>query len=248
MTSPDLAKCALDINEAIKAKKSVILACHCSISYSGRAESFLEFGDRMVIIKQDATLLVHQPTGSNPINYMRPESHNAVSLFQGVLTLKSTNIAVKEFMEIAIKKVYYCQVESLEDNKQIVIQGTEKDMSDMIFNNPALIEPGFRPLSQEEHTKHGFIDVFGYDKENIFTIIECKRYCADPKAVDQLNRYVRKMKEAKGVQRVRGILAAPKVSASAKKMLEDLHFEFRPISPPKYLERYQKDQKALNDF
>ena len=244
----DLGQYALALREALKAKKCVMISCNCSIMYSGRAESFLDFGDRMIVIKEDATLLVHQREGSNPVNYMKQDSFHIVSFHKGVIKIKSKHIALKEFMDIEIKEIYGLHARLLEDHKSIVIQGTEKDMSDMIFAQPSLIEPGFKPLSQEEHTLYGFIDVFGYDKDNVLTIIECKRFVADPKAVDQLQRYVRKIKSSKGVDKVRGILAAPRISPNAQKMLDDLKFEFRQINPPKYLERYHKDQRALKDF
>src|SRR3989344_6056761 len=157
-------------------------------------------------------------------------------------------MAIKEFMDIHITKIFSLNEFELDDTKSLVLQGTEKDLSDMLFKNPELIEPGFNPLSQEEHTKYGFIDIFGYDKNNILVIVECKRFTADPKAVDQLERYVRKIKASKGLQKVRGILAAPRISPNALQMLKDHNFEFLSIIPPKYLEKYLHDQKQLNDF
>ena len=62
------------IEEAINKNHSVVIGCTCEIWYSGRAESFLPAGDRIIIIKEDNTLIVHQPTGNNPINYMKPQA------------------------------------------------------------------------------------------------------------------------------------------------------------------------------
>ena len=59
------------INNALSKNKTVIIGCHCSVKYSGRAESFLPKGDRLVVIKQDGSLLIHQPYGSSPVNYMK---------------------------------------------------------------------------------------------------------------------------------------------------------------------------------
>ena len=118
----------------------------------------------------------------------------------------------------------------------------------MLYNNPEMIEEGFRPLSMEEHTKYGFIDVFGYDKENVLTVIECKRYSGDLKAVSQLRRYVEKIKSAKGIENVRGVLACPKMSDNALKMLTDFGFEFKSVKPPKYLEKFDKKQRSLGHF
>src|SRR3989344_4738370 len=230
--------------EALRSNRIVVLGCACEIHYSGRAESFLSSGDRLIIIKSDKTLLIHQPAGSNPINYMKEGTSYNLSVDGGKLVLHCSNILSKEFMDVVISTVHFFEQLQLDDSAKIQLVGSERDMSDMIYNNPGLVEPGFRPLSREEHTKYGFIDVFGYDRNNTLIVIECKRFTADPKAVDQLHRYVRKIKQAKGISNVRGILAAPKISPNAEKMLNDLNFEFRAIKPPKYLERFSKNQKA----
>jgi hypothetical protein len=79
-------------------------------------------------------------------------------------------------------------------------------------------------------------------------VIECKRYRGDLSAVTQLRRYVEKIKEAKGVDNVRGILICPKISPNALRMLQDCGFSFKAVNPPNYLERYDKGQKRLDGF
>ena len=170
-------------------------------------------------------------------------TYNGVELF-----LNSRNLAIKEFLDVKIQHVNFFNSFRHEDAHTIQIAGTERDMSDMIYDNPKLIEEGFKPLSREEHTRYGFIDVFGQDKDNNLTIIECKRYVGDLKAVTQLRRYVERIKEAKGIPNVRGILACPKISPNALKMLQDWGFEYRSVEPPKYLERHNKDQRTLSFF
>ncbi len=235
-------------NSAVQNGKSVILACRCSVSYSGRAESFLADGDRIIIIKSDKTLLVHQPQGSNPINYMKEgSSHKLLRKGEGFV-LKSSNLPLKEYLQVDISRVHSLQVLDLSDSEQIQLVGSERDMSDMIYANPSLISPDFKPLSREEHTKYGFIDVFGYDKDNNLVVIECKRYSADFTAVDQLLRYMKKIRQLKGVEKVKGIIAAPKISPNALKMLHDHGCEFRSVNPPKYLEKYDRQQQKLGSF
>lgn len=237
-----------EFNEALEKSKTIMLSANCCIRYSGRAESFLHFGDRLIIIKADKTLLVHQPKGSNPINYMREGSAHKLVEDEGRMILKSSNLPLKEFLEIELKHVHFFNTLPLEDNETIQLNGTERHMADMLYNNPDIIEKGFKPLSREEHTKFGFIDLFGYDKNNVLVVIECKRYAGDPKAVDQLKRYVSKIKQAKGLSNVRGILACPKLSAAAKQMLENAGFEYRFIKPPKFMEKYDADQKKLGQY
>jgi endonuclease len=236
------------INNALKKNETIVLCCNCQINYSGRAESFLDFGDRVIIIKSDNALLVHQHQGNAPVNYMKPNTNHSLEIQDESIILKSKNQTLKEYMDIIIKKIHFLNTQKMEDSNSIRIAGTEKDMSDMIYNNPQLIEEGFKAASREEQTKYGFIDVLGVDKNNILTVIECKRYCADLGAVTQLRRYVEKIKKNKGIERARGIIAAPKITPNALKMLNDWGFGFKQIEPPKHLEQYKKNQKRLDLF
>ena len=244
----DTVDYALKFDEALSKKETIVMMCSCTIRYSGRAESFLDKGDRIILIKQDSTLLVHQYDTNNPINYMKAESSHFVSLTEGMLHLSSKNLVLKEYMDIIIDKIYCFFSRKLLDAETIMIQGTEEDMAEMIYANPEMIEKGFKPLSREEHTQFGFIDVFGHDKNNILVVIECKRFNADFNSVAQLQRYVSRIKEAKGLSEVRGIIAAPHISDNAKAMLTESGFEFRQVEPPKYLERFNKSQTSLGQF
>ncbi|MFH1473370.1 MAG: endonuclease NucS, partial [Candidatus Aenigmatarchaeota archaeon] len=212
------------IEDAVSKNETLVIACRCVVTYSGRAESFLPAGDRLVIIKSDHTVIVHQPSGNNPVNYMKPATTIKAAIEDGKLAVHSHNIMLKDYMDVLIETVYFLNSHRLEDGASIVVSGTEADMAQMLYKNPNLVEKGFKPVSMEEQTKYGFIDVFGYDKNNILTIVECKRQVADLKAVDQLRRYVEKVKASKGLEKVRGILAAPSISTNAQMMLQDFGF------------------------
>lgn len=235
-------------NDAIKRNETLVLFCNCKIRYSGRAESYLDWGDRIIMIKSDNALLVHQPTGNAPINYMKPNTTHSLRLENDTLHMKSQNLAMKEHMDITIQKVHTFHSHKLEDGATITVQGTEADMSNMLYDNPEMIEDGFKPVSREEQTKYGFVDVLGVDKDGTLTVVECKRYKAELSAVTQLRRYVEKMMVTKGISKIRGIVAAPKISDNAKRMLEDWGYEFKQVHPPKYLEDYNKKQASLEDF
>ncbi len=229
-------------------KETIVLAAKCEVIYSGRAESFLAEGDRIIMIKQDKTLLIHQPKSSLPINYMKEETEYNFETNQGELIIKAHNKKYKEDLEINVKKAYFLKSLKLDDDQKLIIKGTERDMAEMIMKNPKIISDDFKPLSREEHTKYGFIDVFGYDSKGNLIVIETKRYVGDPKAVSQLRRYVERIKYAKGVGKVKGILACPRVTPNAKKMLNDFGFEFKKVNPPRYFENEKKKQKKLLDF
>jgi len=242
-------KYIVQIKNAIERKELIVVAAECEVWYHGKVESYLPEGDRIIVIKQDGVLLVHQPVSVNPINYMKEGTEHLIIEEDGVF-LKSKNIFLKDYMDVKFHRIYFVNTESLEDSKDIIVSGSEKDMSDMIFNTPEIIEDGFKPFSREEHTKFGFIDVFGIDKNGRIVVIECKRDFADFKAVSQLHRYIHKIMKSKGIteEYVRGIIAAPRISENALVMLREYGFEFKSIFPPKYLEMYDSHQKKLFDY
>ena len=230
------------LKDAINSRQTVAIFANCSVSYNGRAQSFLDAGDRLIVIKSDNTILVHQPAGNVPINYMKAGTHFEV---EGSVIHAYNS---KEYLDVELHEVYSILNRELKDGKELELQGSERQMSDMIYDNPSCIGEGFKPLSREEHTKYGFIDVFGYDSKNNLTIIECKRFTATLDAVTQLRRYVEKMESVKGVKGVRGIIAAPSISSNAMQMLKDYGYEYRKVDPPMHYERHKKDQVSLDSF
>ncbi|MBN2459846.1 endonuclease NucS [Candidatus Woesearchaeota archaeon] len=246
----ELVEFKVKFQESIARNESIVFFCSCEIAYSGRAEAFLARGDRIIVVKADNTLLIHQPEGGNPINYMRPGSKIELQQLDSHLLLKAQNLDSKDYIDMQIFRVYSFMSHKLEDGIKQELAGNEKDMSDMIKDHPEIISPEFKPLSREEHTKFGFIDVFGHDKKGNIVIVECKRYTASLQCVTQLRRYVEKISELKGLplERVKGIMASPSISTNALDMLKKWGFEWKQVNPPKRLERYNRDQKTLSVF
>ncbi len=234
--------------EAYAKKEFITFFCKCKIVYSGRAEAVLGKGDRMVGVKQDGTIFVHQPEGGNPINYMKAGGSAELVKHDYWMFFKAYNPLTKEYLELEISRVYSFASQRLEDGQKQLLAGSEADMSDMIKQNPILISDDFKPLSREEHTKFGFIDVFGHDNKGTLIIIECKRYTAGLDAVQQLRRYVEKIKELRGIKTVSGIIASPKISPNAEEMLKKWGFTWKLVNPPMRLIRHNKSQKGLDAF
>ncbi|NYZ80029.1 DUF91 domain-containing protein, partial [Candidatus Micrarchaeota archaeon] len=59
--------------KAIDDKRNLIVVGECSVKYHGRAASKLSSGERIVIIKQDGSFLVHQNKNMAAINYQPPK-------------------------------------------------------------------------------------------------------------------------------------------------------------------------------
>ena len=245
---PSLDSCNEVLASAINSHSCCIIGGNCRVWYTGRAESYLEFGERVVFFKKDGTVLIHQSEGSAPVNWMPADSVSQCFIRDFKLVILSTLPKDGQRLKVEFDRVNFLNSFRLEDGVTLVSAGSEKDMAIMLYNNPDLIESGFKPISLEEQTAFGFIDVFGYDKDNFLVVVECKRYAASLDAVTQLRRYVEKVKSMKGVDRVRGIIAAPKISPNALKMLEDWGFKFVKIDPPKYFEDIKKKQTTLKSF
>ena len=118
--------------EATKKNKVISFFANCEIKYSGRAEAELGRGDRLIVIKADNTLLVHQPKNSSPVNYMKQDTTYELAKEKKHLVLLARHTKLKEFMEIVIYRVYDCISHMMEDGQKLELVGTEKDMSDMI--------------------------------------------------------------------------------------------------------------------
>lgn len=226
----------------------LVFFCSCEINYSGRAEAHLPKGDRLIVIKQDGVFLIHQPEKGNPINYLKTGAELTLEKYEGRLLMKGKYTPNKEFLDVEIYKVYDVMRRRLEDGQKQILQGSEADMSDAIRDNPSLISNDFKPVSREEQTKVGFVDVFGHDGHGNLMVIECKRYTASLSAVSQLHRYVEKIKEVKGTTNVKGIMACPKITANAEEMLKSYGYEWKLVKPPMRHARYDKKQQSLGSF
>jgi RecB family endonuclease NucS len=244
----EMLQFAEEFEKAKSAHEALTFYCSCEITYSGRAEAFLPRGDRLIIIKQDGVLLVHQPENGNPINYLKAGGELWLEKTEHHVILHGKYTPNKEFLDIKIFRVYDAMRRRLEDGQRQSLAGNEADMSDHIRDHPEIISKDFKPLSREEHTKVGFVDVFGHDGKGSLVVVECKRYTAGLAAVSQLRRYVEKIKELKGTDNVRGVMASPSIAPNALEMLKGYGFTWAHVHPPKRQERHAKSQKSLDAF
>lgn len=239
-----------EVTQNLERGEFICFFCRCNISYSGRAESYLDDGDRFIAIKQDRTVIIHQPEGGMPINYVKaPASCELVYNFEdGQDQIIFCATSGDDEVVAVITEIYESFSRRLIDGQKQDLSGKESEMSDMLREQPELISKDFKPLSREEHTKYGFIDVFGHLGDGTLAVVECKRYTAGLSAVSQLRRYVEKMKKSKGIDKVTGILAAPAITANAQDMLKDWGFQFAAVTPPKMKMKKRREQKKIDQF
>lgn len=230
-----------------KVEKTILLLIgDCMVDYRGRARSILDWGERIVMIKQDGNVLVHQPEMREPVNWQPSGTTTEFKEENNSLVIRSRHSHPPEKMKITFRNLKMIIATSLRDNADLVIAGMEIDVVNQIISEPDIIEEGLRISKREKHVKSGMIDLFGYDKNHTPTIIEVKRSIANISAVHQLRMYVTDIKKDVKEANVRGILCAPHVPDMVKHLLSDYDLEWREVERKVVIP--DDWQKTLKDF
>ncbi|KYK29752.1 hypothetical protein AYK20_00010 [Thermoplasmatales archaeon SG8-52-1] len=231
-----------------KADKTILIIIgDCMIDYRGRARSFLDWGERIIIIKQDGSVLVHQPVMREPVNWQQPGSKTNYIVKDDFLILKSRHTRPPEKMKITFRTIKLAVASILHDKAKLLISGMETDVVNEIISNPESIEKGLRISKREKHVKSGMIDLYGYDCNHIPVVIEVKRSLATISAVQQLRMYVSDIKKDIDTANVRGILCAPRIPDMVKKLLSDYNLEWKEVERNIVLpDDYQKTLKEFS--
>ncbi|MBN2599828.1 MAG: endonuclease NucS [Candidatus Thermoplasmatota archaeon] len=230
-----------------KPEKTLLLVMgECMVDYHGRAKSLLDWGERLIMIKQDGTVLVHQPVMREPVNWQPTGSITEFNTKDDLLIINCRHLKPPEKMKVTFRQLKLVTATSLVDRASLVIAGMEIDVVNQIVNDPAQIEEGLRIVKREKPVKTGSIDLYGFDKNHIPVVIEVKRSLATISSVHQLRMYVTDIKKDRKEPTVRGILCAPRVPDMVKKLLEEHNLEWREVERKIILP--DNRQKTLKEF
>ena len=228
MEEPDPEEIS-DLINKLKHLYMIILFARCEINYEGRAKSTLTLGDRLVLIKPDGALLVHEDKKREPINWQPPGSKVICSSDGEKLRIVSKRDKPKEVLEIEVYNVFFIAFARVTRGHFELI-GSEKSMVDAVMKNPSIIEEGLKIVRREANTPYGFVDLVGVDKDGNTVLMEFKRGTATLSAVMQLIRYVEYYsKFAEG--HLRGIIVAPDITDYALFLLKSRGLEFKRVNP-----------------
>jgi endonuclease len=239
LVNPTLTEAATLIAKAFTQRKTLIVAGNCHVHYAGRANSTLEPGERLLIIKADGSLLVHRPVGYEPVNWQPPGSIFHVQTREGTLEVHAVRQKPRENVNVTFSSVYMVSALSLADSGEFLLHASEVDMHRAILLKPALLEEGFKPISYEKKVEPGFVDVYGVDKDGKLVVVEVKRKTAGKEAALQLAKYIDAIKN-KANRELRGILVAPSLGKDVQRLLATLGLEFKALDPKKCAEVLKK--------
>lgn len=247
--NPTVKEAEAAVKEALVKRKCLIIVGNCWVEYSGRASSKLESGERILMVKEDGSLLVHRSKGYEPVNWQPPGCIFQTKIENDSLVVKAIRRKPHECVKVFFDKIYMVSALSLKDAGEFSLYASEEDMQRAILAEPQLVEEGFKPIAYEKKVKPGFVDVYGVDSNGNFVVVEIKRKTAGREAAFQLARYVEAIRET--VNRpVRGILVAPSLAKGVQRILETLNLNFKALDPRKCAEilRRSKTRKLAEFF
>ena len=240
-----------EIDAAISRKDLLLVVAECFVEYWGRAASKLPRGKRLLLIKGDKSFAIHQNRLLRPTNYMMG-ARIGCNLEDGALVLTAKKLKPKETIKIMLYSVEGLHFYPMSESADLRLFGSERELSNELMQDLSFLEPGLKPLNQEEVFRKGVVDILAEDKDGNLVVVEVKRRQADYNSVMQLKRYVQQVCKIKG-KNCRGLLVAPSIGKNAYELLqrnelEFYNFEFEIGNPKSKIKGVQKKQATIDKF
>lgn len=165
-----------------------LITADLSANYEGRGKTELPRAVRLVMMKEDGTILIHNDRSYQPINYMTTVDEITREEKDGEVHLLFTN--KKEKLEIILHEIIKEIHLDLDiDDPKIIREKTESDLQFYISENIDELDANFRFIQREFETGFGPVDILAKDVESGAMIaMEVKRN-ATMNSVYQVLRY-----------------------------------------------------------
>ncbi len=128
LIEPSIEEALRKLQDAVRRREVILVIGRCSIRYTGRAVSILKEGERILIIKNDRSVLVHRPRGLKPVNFQASSSIIKVKKNRNKLIISAYRRRPEETIEIEFNKLKLLYSEKLEDYGEFYLYGTEKEI------------------------------------------------------------------------------------------------------------------------
>lgn len=187
-----------------------MLVAECSIDYVGRVHANLPLARRLILVKADGTLIVHADAGGKPLNWMSAPCR--IEEREGSWTVTGAN---GDRLEISIERVVSDETIELGAEPGLRKSGSEAELQALIAATPEAVIPGARLIAREFPTDLGPVDFLLRGPDGSTLVVEVKRV-AEIAAVEQLTRYVQRLRRDPTLTPVRGVLAAHTIKPQAR--------------------------------
>jgi RecB family endonuclease NucS len=194
-----------------------LIVARCSVEYSGRLSARLPEALRLVMLKADGSVLVHADAGGyKPLNWMTPPT----VIEEDGDTIVVRKLKGEDRLEITLHEVVSDVTHMMdEDAARLEKDGVERDLQELLADAPTNCGEGFRLVRREWPTDIGPVDLMCRDDQDGWIAVEIKRV-GTIDAVEQLARYLERIRLDPATRDCRGVLAAQVVKPQARVLAE----------------------------
>ncbi len=196
-----------------------LLVARCSVRYSGRLNAVLDDALRLIIFKSDGSVLIHADCGGyKPLNWMTPPTVIEEAPGSDAIVVRKRAGAAEDRLEIRIAEVLSDSEHDMGapgDDAGLAKEGVEADLQALLAEQPGCCGEGFRLVRREWPTDIGPVDLMCRDEDDGWVAVEVKRV-AGIDAVEQLCRYLERIRLDPAFGSCRGVLAAQTVKPQAR--------------------------------
>ena len=194
-----------------------LLVARCEVVYTGRLTATLPEAVRLLVFKADGSVLVHDDAGGyKPLNWMTPPT--VVEEEDGVIVVRK--LKGDDRLDITLHEVLSDSQHAMdEDAARLEKDGVERDLQELLADLPEHCGEGFRLVRREWPTDIGPVDLMCRDEADGWIAVEIKRI-GTIDAVEQLCRYLERIRLEPGLDACRGVLAAQRFRPQAVTLAE----------------------------
>jgi RecB family endonuclease NucS len=195
-----------------------LIVARCEVRYSGRLSAVLPEALRLIMIKSDGSVMVHADHGGyKPSNWMTPPA--VVEEGDGRIVVRKRAGATEDRLDIRIAEVLSDVTHDMGEAAALEKDGVEADLQEALAAAPERCGEGFRLVRREWPTDIGPVDLMCRDGEDGWVAVEIKRV-GTIDAVEQLGRYLERIRLDPAMADCRGILAAQMIKPQARVLAE----------------------------
>jgi endonuclease len=195
-----------------------LIVARCEVRYSGRLTAVLPEALRLVMVKSDGSVMVHADTGGyKPQNWMTPPT--VIEEEPGSIVVRKRAGATEDRLEIRVAEVISDVEHDMGEAAALEKEGVERELQEALADSPGACGEGLRLVRREWPTDIGPVDLMCRDGEDCWVAVEIKRV-GTIEAVEQLTRYLERIREEPGLSGCRGILAAQVIKPQARVLAE----------------------------
>jgi RecB family endonuclease NucS len=194
-----------------------LIVARCEVSYTGRLTAHLPEALRLLIVKADGSVLVHADAGGyKPLNWMTPPT--VIEEEPGRIVVRK--LKGEDRLDIRLAEVLSDSEHAMDcDADRLEKDGVEAHLQEALAAAPERCGEGFRLVRREWPTDIGPVDLMCRDLADGWVAVEIKRI-GTIEAVEQLTRYLERIRLDPAMAECEGVLAAQVVKPQARVLAE----------------------------